>query len=283
MPEYFITCDFRYDISDDNSTFKQITNTCSVGDFTKEGMQFFLTKSGIEKSEWFNFYRIEGNPYFEDRDARYDHESSLRAFDGVLHDLEAALRHIQKTTRMKDWELNGLREIFVEMMRCQHVAELTRKTLSIETAKPFVVPPAIVDKRFTEPIEAPPIFIASSEMSALEAYNASKPLEPPETFPVKDDAVLAAIEALPSKIGVEMQDALGKYNDPPDENDFYYAERLKRIYPKLTYEEIAARVSERFPDSKYQAGEGENLRKALKPPKATPKKKSKKRKKTGNL
>ena len=93
-----------------------------------------------------------------------------------------------------------------------------------------------------------------------------------------DSPLIKAIDALPDKFGKEMQDALGMYHDPINENDFYFAKRLKETYPKLTYEEIACMVGEHFPNSKYHAGEGETLRKALKPSKTTPKKKSKNRK-----
>jgi hypothetical protein len=67
--------------------------------------------------------------------------------------------------------------------------------------------------------------------------------------------------------GREMQDVQGMYHDQLNENEFEFAQRLKRTYPKKTYDEIAAMVGERFPDGKYQAGDGEKLRKALNPPK----------------
>ena len=78
--------------------------------------------------------------------------------------------------------------------------------------------------------------------------------------------LIAAIDELPGKIGSELQDAWAKFNDPPDETELDYARRLRRT-TKNTYDQIAALVEERFPDGKYQAGDGENIRKALNPPK----------------
>jgi hypothetical protein len=78
--------------------------------------------------------------------------------------------------------------------------------------------------------------------------------------------LIAAIGELPGKIGNELQDAWAKFNDPPDETELDYARRLRRT-TKNTYDQVAALVEERFPDGKYQAGDGENIRKALSPPK----------------
>jgi|GEM_PF-3172464 len=78
--------------------------------------------------------------------------------------------------------------------------------------------------------------------------------------------LITAIGELPRKIGSELQDAWAKFNDPLDETELDYARRLKRT-TKNTYEQIATLVEERFPDGKYQAGDGENIRKALNPPK----------------
>jgi hypothetical protein len=61
--------------------------------------------------------------------------------------------------------------------------------------------------------------------------------------------------------------ALARFNDPPDEDELEYARRLRQDKPKKTYDKVAALVGERFPDGKYQAGDGENLRKALNPSK----------------
>jgi len=110
----------------------------------------------------------------------------------------------------------------------------------------------------------------------VEAYQAS--IEDSDGTPVNvhDEKVFEAINALPGKIGSELQDALGMYHDQLNENEFEFAQRLKRTYPKKTYEEIVAIVGERFPDGKYQAGDGEKLRKALNPS-------TKNRKKNGNL
>ena len=91
---------------------------------------------------------------------------------------------------------------------------------------------------------------------------------PLHTSESPDSPLIKAIESLPGKIGTELQDAWAKFYDPPDDTELDYAGRLRRT-TKNTYEQIAALVGERFPDGKFQAGDGEKLRKALNPPKTT--------------
>jgi hypothetical protein len=117
-------------------------------------------------------------------------------------------------------------------------------------------------------------------ISAIDAYNESiaRKDEPAGTRTIEYSEkaleqrlvgmkpLITAIDDLPGKIGSELQDAWAKWNDPPDETELDYARRLRRTTAN-TYEEIAALVGERFPDGKYAAGDGENIRKALNPPK----------------
>jgi len=128
--------------------------------------------------------------------------------------------------------------------------------------------PGIVDESLKEPTAIPPTGTVVAELASIATELKAFRVEMRENT-----------DKLTEGIGREMQDALGMYNDPINENEFEFAQRLKRTCPNKTYEELAALVGERFPDGKYQAGDGEKLRKALNPPKTN----RKNRKKNGNL